>query len=127
MPPQREPANSKTLPWLTPLAGACIGFLVSVTSVGSGSLILACLVITYPRAPLRRLVGSDIVHGLLLLSVAGMGHLGLGSISLRLLGGLLAGSVPGVWLGSKMSGVVPEGVLRNILAATLLFFGYKLL
>jgi len=113
--------------WMTSLVGALVGFLVSLTSVGSGSLIIACLVVIYPSLPLRRIVGSDIVHALLLLGVSASGHLGMGSINTPLLGGLLIGSIPGVWLGSRMSAFFPEKILRPILGTTLLFLGYKLL
>lgn len=113
--------------WLTTVAGLVVGFLVSITSVGSGSLILASLVMLYPGTPLRRMVGSDIVHALLLVGVSALGHLGLGSINLRLLGALLAGSLPGVWLGSRMTARVPEKALRPVLGTTLLLLGYKLL
>jgi uncharacterized membrane protein YfcA len=119
--------NRRGAVWLTSLTGAVIGFLVSLTSVGSGSLIIACLVIIYPDAPLRRIVGSDILHAIILVGISALGHLGIGSINLPLLGGLLVGSVPGVWLGSRMSAVFPEKVLRPTLATTLLFLGYKLL
>lgn len=113
--------------WGTSVLGAVVGFLVSLTSVGSGSLIIACLVVIYPNTPLRRIVGSDIVHALFLVGVSALGHLGIGSINAPLLGGLLIGSIPGVWLGSKMSAHFPEKVLRPVLATTLLFLGYKLL
>jgi len=113
--------------WLTTLAGAAIGFLVSLTSVGSGSLIIACLVILYRGIPLRRIVGSDIVHALALVGVSALGHLGIGTINARLLVALLVGSIPGVWVGSKMSGAVPEQALRPVLGTTLLFLGYRLL
>jgi uncharacterized membrane protein YfcA len=122
-----ETASLRGPVWLTSLIGAVVGFLVSITSVGSGSLIVACLVVMYPITPLRRIVGSDIFHALVLVGVAALGHLGLGSINVRLLGGLLVGSIPGVWIGSRMSGVFPEKVLRPILATTLLCLGYKLL
>jgi uncharacterized protein len=122
-----EIVNLRGPAWLTSLIGALIGFLVSLTSVGSGSLIVACLVLIYPSTPLRRIVGSDIVHALLLLAVSALGHLGMGSISVPLLGRLLVGSIPGVWFGSRMSAVFPEKVLRPILATTLLFLGYELL
>jgi len=112
---------------LTTLLGLVVGFLVSLTSVGSGSLIIATLVVLYPTTPLRRIVGSDIVHALILVGISALGHLGIGSINPRLLGGLLLGSIPGVWLGSKMSALFPEKVLRPTLATTLLFLGYKLL
>jgi uncharacterized protein len=113
--------------WLTSLLGAVIGFLVSLTSVGSGSLIVACLVILYPHTPMRRIVGSDILHALILLSVSALGHLGKGSIDFSLLGALLVGSIPGVWIGSKMSAAVPERILQPLLATTLFLLGYKLL
>jgi uncharacterized membrane protein YfcA len=113
--------------WVTPVVGAVIGFLVSLTSVGSGSLIVACLVILYPSTSMRRIVGSDIVHGLFLVGVSALGHLGLGSVNFSLLGVLLVGSIPGVWLGSKMNAVVPERILQPLLATTLFFLGFKLM
>ncbi|MGA7625019.1 MAG: sulfite exporter TauE/SafE family protein [Candidatus Acidiferrales bacterium] len=113
--------------WVTSAVGAVIGFLVSLTSVGSGSLIVACLVILYPRTSMRRIVGSDIVHALFLVGVSALGHLGLGSVDVSLLGVLLVGSIPGVWLGSKMSAVIPERVLQPLLATTLFVLGFKLM
>lgn len=122
-----EPAQMKWPAWGTSVVGGLVGFLVSLTSVGSGSLIVACLVVVYPHTPLRRIVGSDILHALLLVGVSAVGHLGIGSINVPLLGALLIGSIPGVWIGSKMSTVFPERVLQPVLATTLLFLGYKLL
>lgn len=119
--------NVRRLAWLTTLAGLVVGFLVSITSVGSGSLIIASLVILYRGTPLRRIVGSDIVHALLLVGVAAVGHLGIGSINLSLLRSLLIGSIPGVWVGSRMTTLVPEKTLRPVLGTTLLLLGYKLL
>jgi uncharacterized protein len=113
--------------WVTTVLGAVVGFLVSLTSVGSGSLIIACLVVIYPAAPLKKIVGSDIVHALFLVGISALGHLGIGSINPGLLAGLLIGSVPGVWIGSKMSAHFPEKVLRPVLGTTLLVLGYKLL
>lgn len=125
--PDGPPSILARSAWLTTLLGLVVGFLVSLTSVGSGSLIIATLVILYPTTPLRRIVGSDIAHALILVGISALGHLGMGSIDLRLLAALLIGSIPGVWLGSKMSAVFPETVLRPTLATTLLFLGYKLL
>jgi uncharacterized protein len=113
--------------WATSVLGLIVGFLVSLTSVGSGSLIVACLVVIHPYMPLKKIVGSDIVHAVLLVGISAFGHLEMGSINLPLLGGLLLGSLPGVWIGSKMSTVFPERILRPILASTLFFLGYKLL
>jgi uncharacterized protein len=113
--------------WWTSVLGAVVGFLVSLTSVGSGSLIVACLVVLYPGSSMRRIVGSDILHALILVGISAIGHLGLGSVDIQLLGVLLVGSIPGVWIGSKMNAVVPERILQPILATTLFFLGYKLL
>jgi uncharacterized membrane protein YfcA len=129
--PRREVAPTRagsTHPaWVTSLVGAVVGFLVSLTSVGSGSLIIACLVVLYPALPLRRIVGSDITHALLLVGVSALGHLGIGSVNVPLLLGLLLGSIPGVWIGSRLGAVFPERVLAPVLATTLMFLGYKLL
>ena len=117
----------ETPAWVTSLLGTVVGFLVSLTSVGSGSLIVACLVALYPSFPMRRIVGTDILHALILVGVSALGHLGIGSINFHLLAALLLGSIPGVWVGSKMSLVVPERILQPLLATTLFFLGYKLL
>jgi uncharacterized membrane protein YfcA len=113
--------------WLTSVVGLVVGFLVSITSVGSGTLIIASLVFIYPVTPLKKLVGSDIFHALFLVGVSAIGHAGLGTINYKLLAGLLVGSVPGVWIGSKLSASFPEKVLRPMLATTLLYVGLKLL
>jgi uncharacterized protein len=113
--------------WLTSVIGLVVGFLVSITSVGSGTLIVASLVFIYPTTPLKRLVGSDIFHALFLVGVAAIGHMGLGTIDVKLLGGLLIGSVPGVWIGSRLSAIFPEKILRPVLATTLLYLGLRLI
>ena len=76
---------------------------------------------------MRRIVGSDILHALLLVGISALGHLGMGSIDVPLLAALLVGSIPGVWIGSKITAVVPERILQPLLATTLFFLGYKLL
>ena len=113
--------------WLTPALGFVVGFLVSLTSVGSGSLIVATLVVIRPYTPLNKIVGSDIVHAVLLVGISALGHMEMGGINVPLLAGLLLGSLPGVWIGSKMTTVLPAKVIRPILAGTLFFLGYKLL
>ena len=113
--------------WLTSVVGLLVGFLVSITSVGSGTLIIASLVFIYPATPLKKLVGSDIFHALFLVGVSAIGHAGLGTINYKLLFALLVGSVPGVWIGSKLTARFPETVLRPVLATTLLYLGVKLL
>jgi uncharacterized protein len=122
-----EALNQRAPAWLTSLLGAGVGFLVSLTSVGSGSIIVACLVVLYPSLPMKRIVGSDILHALFLVGISALGHVGMGSVNLPLLAALLVGSIPGVWIGSKTSAVVPERILQPLVAATLFFLGYKLL
>lgn len=128
--PTREagsPDTEQGPAWLPSIVGFVVGFLVSLSSVGSGSLIVASLVFTHPSMPFKKIVGSDIVHAVLLVGVCALGHLEIGTANLPLLGGLLIGSLPGVWAGSKMSTIFPEKVLRPILACTLFVLGFKLL
>jgi uncharacterized membrane protein YfcA len=112
---------------LTVVLGAAIGFLVGLTSVGSGSLIAASLVMVYPELALRRVVGTDILHAMLLSAAAGSAHLYAGTVDVNLLGALLLGSIPGVWLGSHMAVRVPDRILRPIMASLLFAIGYKLI
>ena len=103
-----------------------LGMLVTLTSVGAGALGMTALLVLYPRAPVARLVGSDIAHAVPLTAVAGIGHWMLGSVDWFLLGSLLVGSLPGIWLGSHISTKVPDRILRPILAAMLVLVGAKL-
>lgn len=106
--------------------GAVLGALVTLTSVGAGALGMAALFALYPRLPAATLVGSDIAHAVPLTLVAGLGHAALGTVDYRLLANLLAGSLPGIYLGSHAAGHVPERVLRNVLAAVLFLISGKL-
>src|SRR5271169_5182985 len=111
---------------LTVLVGAILGLLVSISSVGAGALGVTAIILLYPRLPMARLVGTDIAHAVPLTLVAGIGHWVLGSIDWHLLGALLAGSLPGIVIGSYVSVRVPESVLRFTLATTLLLVAGKL-
>jgi hypothetical protein len=77
--------------------------------------------------PALRIVGSDIAHAVPLTAVAGIGHWFLGSVDWLLLGSLLVGSLPGIWLGSHISTKVPDRILRPILATMLMLVGAKLM
>lgn len=114
--------------WIVPATvgtGVALGVLVTVSSVGAGALGGAALLFLFPWAPVSRIVGTDIAHAVPLTLVAGLGHLHLGTVDLGLLGGLLLGSLPGIWLGSHASARVPEGVLRPLLATMLALIGIR--
>lgn len=112
---------------LTVLTGAILGVLVSISSVGAGALGVTALFFLYPSLPAHRIVGSDIAHAVPLTLVAGIGHWIVGTIDWMLLGSLLIGSLPGIWIGSQVSAKVPEKVLRPILAGMLVLIGSKLI
>lgn len=80
----------------------------------------------YPFLATKRLVGTEIAHAVPLTLVAGLGHASMGNMDWHLLGFLLMGSLPGIYIGSHLTGKVSDGVLRPCLAAMLVFIGYKL-
>lgn len=112
---------------LTIIVGFVLGVLVSISSVGAGALGVTALIVLYPRYPTVRIVGSDIAHAVPLTLFAGIGHWLLGSVDFPLLGSLLIGSLPGIFIGSYASGRVPDAVLRVILAITLLAVATRLI
>jgi uncharacterized protein len=114
-------------PAYTILTGAVLGILVSVSSVGAGSLGITALFFLYPQLKASRIVASDLAHAVPLTLVAGLGHWLFGSVDTTLLLSLLVGSLPGIYLGSHFSGRVPETILRFLLAAILLLVGAKLI
>ena len=113
--------------WTLPLLfGALIGTLVTLTSVGAGAIGVTLLLILYPLLPLPRIVGADIAYAVPLTLVAGMGHASLGSVDWPLLAKLLAGSLPGIWVGSHLMAKTPERLIRSILSLLLAYAGTKL-
>ncbi|MCW2963055.1 MAG: hypothetical protein JWO17_307 [Actinomycetia bacterium] len=106
--------------------GASCGFVVGLTSVGSGTFFGLAMLLVYPLAA-RRIVGTDMLHAALLLWVAGAGHLIHGNVDLHAMAWLLVGSIPGVLLGSHYSIRVPERALRMTFAIVLVLSGIKLL
>ena len=109
------------------LFGAVIGCLVSLTSVGAGAIGVSVLMILYPLLPLPRIVAADIAYAVPLTLVAGLGHASLGSVDWPLLGKLLLGSLPGIWLGSHLVTRMPERLIRSILSLLLAYAGVKLI
>ncbi len=111
---------------ITVLVGAILGVLVTISSVGAGALGVTALFFLYPRLGTLRIVASDIAHAVPLTAVAGIGHWYLGSVDFNLLGALLLGSLPGIWVGSHIASKVPEKFLRSLLATMLVIIGAKL-
>lgn len=121
----KVPGAMRWRPAVTVLGGAILGTLVSMTSVGAGALGVAALFFLYPALATTRIVGTDIAHAVPLTAVAGLGHLHMGTVDLSLLGSLLLGSLPGIFLGSRLSAHIPERVMRPILASMLMLIGFK--
>jgi uncharacterized protein len=111
---------------LTVLVGAVLGLFVSISSVGAGALGVTAMILLYPRLPAAQIVGSDLAHAVPLTLLAGIGHWMLGSIDWHLLAALLAGSLPGIVIGSYFSVRVPDTILRLTLATTLVLVAGKL-
>jgi uncharacterized membrane protein YfcA len=114
-------------PVLTVAAGALLGMLVTLTSVGAGALGAVFLTYLYPlRLTPPRLIATDIVHAIPLAIFAGLGHLMIGNVNLSLLGNLLLGSVPAVLLGAVLAARLPHSALRALLALVLGVIGWRL-
>lgn len=112
---------------LTILVGVFLGALVTLSSVGAGALGTVALLFLYPRLATVRIVGTDLAHAIPLTTVAGLGHLHMGNVNPDLLLSLLIGSLPGIYVGSHLSGRIPERFLRPVLASLLLIIGLKFL
>lgn len=131
----RHVANSDALQqatrarhWSLPvLFGALIGTLVTLTSVGAGAIGVSVLLLLFPLLPLPRIVAADIAYAVPLTLVAGLGHASLGSVDWPLLAKLLAGSLPGIWLGTRLMRHTPERVVRSALSVLLAYAGLKLI
>lgn len=109
----------------TIFTGAVLGVLVTLSSVGAGALGTVALLFLYPKMKTVKIVGTDLAHAIPLTAVAGFGHWTLGNVDFVLLGSLLIGSVPGIWVGSHLSARIPDRFLRPVLASILLLVGVK--
>jgi uncharacterized membrane protein YfcA len=107
--------------------GVVVGFVVSMTSIGSGSLTVPMLYFLVPQLGLRRLVGSDVAFAAILTPVAAAGQLQMGHVDLGLAASLLVGSLPGVVIGGRLCARFPDVWLRPALAGALVFAGAKLI
>jgi len=108
------------------LIGVFGGFIVGLTSVGSGVFFGLTLLVIFPMRA-HRVVGTDIFHAAALLYVAGAAHWAAGNIDFGILFWLLLGSIPGVLIGGRLTVSIPEHSLRLVLAGVLGLAGIKLL
>jgi uncharacterized protein len=114
-------------PIVTAMVGAVVGFLVGLTSVGSGTLIIVSIAFLFPRLTSKELVGTDIFQAFMLLASGAIAYIIAGTINWPIVGMLLIGSLPGVYLGSKSSKFIPERYMRPVLATVLAISGLKLI
>jgi uncharacterized membrane protein YfcA len=99
--------------------GASTGFVIGLTSAGSGTLIAVFLIAYYRLVP-KHVVGTDVFHAAVLLAAAAVAHIVAGNVDFGLVGAILLGSVPGVWIGSHLITRLPTGVLRTALGVVMI-------
>lgn len=120
-------AEVRVKPLRTLAIGVFGGVMVGLTSVGSGSLMMVLLLLTYPALTSRQLVGTDLVQAIPLVAAAAVAHILFGQVQAEVTTSLLIGAVPGVYLGARVSVRAPDHVIRPILAAVLVVSGLKML
>jgi uncharacterized protein len=126
---EQERSGFSLRPWhrvAAVVVGAFVGFILGLTSAGSGALIAMALILIFRLIP-TRVVGTDIFHAAILLWAAAAAHIVAGNVDYGLVGTILIGSIPGVWVGAHMSVRVPLGTLRLGLGIVLLGAGLGLL
>lgn len=111
---------------VTIATGILLGVVVTITSIGAGAIGTVALFLLYPVLPTVRLIGTEIAHAVPLTLLAGLGHAGIGNVDWSLLGNLLIGSLPGIYLGSNLAHRVADCYLRPALATMLFLIGGKL-
>jgi uncharacterized membrane protein YfcA len=105
------------------IMGAVLGIFVTLSSVGAGAFGVMALVLLFPNLPMIRIIGSDVVHAVLLTLVAGLGHLFTGNVDFHMLTFLLIGAIPAIIVGTLVSSKLPEHYIRRVLGITLLLLG----
>jgi uncharacterized membrane protein YfcA len=108
---------------LTVFGGVLIGALVTISSVGAGVIGMMMLLLLYPRHEPIKLVGSDLAHAVLITGIAGLGHASIGTVDYRMLGFLLCGALPGIWLGTQVGFRLQPRLLKRLVAGFLVFIG----
>jgi uncharacterized membrane protein YfcA len=120
------PPRMVVRPLPTILIGVLGGFVVGMTSVGSGSLIIVLLLLLYPTIKSSEVVGTDLVQAVPLVGAAALGHLFFGDVQMDLTISLLVGGLPGVYLGARVSSRAPQALIRRALVLVLVASGLKL-
>ncbi len=120
------PLMGHTQTWVTVFIGAVLGALVTVSSIGAGAVGATLIFLLHPTLEPSEIVGTDIAYAVPLTALAAVGHLWLGHVHWDLLGALLLGSVPGIWLGARLSRSLPERFVRLTLVTTLTLVAVKL-
>ncbi len=110
---------------ITVVAGVVIGVLVTLSSVGAGAIGTAVLFFLYPNLRAISIVGTDLAHAVPLTAIAGLGHAHIGTVDYQLLGYLIVGSIPGIYMGSHLGAHLPDTVVRSVLASMLLMIGLR--
>lgn len=127
--PRPEPENPdvRVNPVVVLSLGAIAGLLVGLTSIGSGSVIAAGLLIMYPQLPVSRVVGTDVAHAIPMVGAATLGHLLFGQVHMTIAVALMLGGIPGVLAGSALVAKVPGKALRSVLGVLLIAVSLTLL
>jgi uncharacterized membrane protein YfcA len=110
---------------LTLVMGVFLGVAVTLSSVGAGAFGATALMMLYPRMPMIRVIGTDLAYAVPLTAIAGLGHMQLGHVDYHLLLSLIVGSLPCIWLGTKVAGLVPEKIMQRLMATILMLLGLK--
>lgn len=105
------------------IMGVVLGVFVTLSSVGAGAFGVMALILMFPHLPMIRIIGSDVVHAVLLTLVAGLSHLSAGNVDFHMLGWLLVGSIPAIVIGTLLSSRLPEHAIRKVLGVTLILLG----
>jgi len=128
-----EPTQERAIEWsakrgsLIALLGFCVGALVSITSIGSGSVTLPLLFATIPYVGVRRLIGSDIAFAAVLIPIAALGHVTMGNVNFPFALSLMCGSIPGVLIGSKLCALISPRYIRPVLAGAMVMVATRFL
>jgi hypothetical protein len=113
--------------WRLAAIGFVVGFVLTITSIGAGAVTLPLLLLLFPAFEATVLVGSDVALGAILVPIAAIGHWSLHNVDLAICGSLLLGSLPGVYIGSRLTQRIPQRFLRPALAGILVVAGSRLI